>query len=36
MWGLLERDLSHPGLAPLRAWFDTYVPPEKRRAEAWA
>ena len=36
MWGLLERDLAHPGLAPLRAWFDTNVPPEKRRAEAWA
>ena len=36
MWGLLERDLSHPGLAALRAWFDTNVPPEKRRPEAWA
>ena len=22
MWGLLERDLAHPALAPVRAWFD--------------
>jgi aminoglycoside/choline kinase family phosphotransferase len=36
MWGLLERDLTHPGLSALRAWFDTNVPPEKRRPEAWA
>ena len=34
MWGLLERDLSHPALAPVRAWFDANVPPEKR-AQAW-
>lgn len=26
MWGLLERDLEHPGLAPLKHWFDTTVP----------
>jgi N-acetylmuramate 1-kinase len=30
MWGLLERDLAHPGLAPLKAWFDQNVPPEIR------
>ncbi|PZQ22670.1 MAG: aminoglycoside phosphotransferase [Sphingopyxis macrogoltabida] len=35
MWGLLERDLAHPALAPLKAWFDAYVPADKR-AEAWA
>jgi aminoglycoside/choline kinase family phosphotransferase len=35
MWGLLERDLGHPALAPVRDWFDRNVPPEKR-APAWA
>ena len=30
MWGLLERDLAHPGLAPLQAWFDEHIPPEIR------
>jgi len=34
MWGLLERDLAHPALVPVRQWFDANVPPEKR-AEAW-
>ena len=34
MWGLLERDLAHPALAPVRAWFDANVPAEKRAA-AW-
>ena len=34
MWGLLERDLRHPALEPVRAWFDRNVPPEKR-APAW-
>jgi aminoglycoside/choline kinase family phosphotransferase len=34
MWGLLERDLAHPALAPVRAWFDAHVPAGKR-AEAW-
>ncbi len=32
MWGLLERDLAHPSLAGLRAWFDANVPAEKRAA----
>src|SRR6476646_7091532 len=31
MWGLLERDLEHPTLAPVLAWFDANVPAEKRR-----
>jgi aminoglycoside/choline kinase family phosphotransferase len=35
MWGLLERDLAHPALAPVRAWFDANVPADKR-AVAWA
>jgi aminoglycoside/choline kinase family phosphotransferase len=26
MWGLLERDLEHPELAPLKAWFDKHIP----------
>ncbi len=26
MWRHLERDLEHPGLASLKAWFDRYVP----------
>jgi aminoglycoside/choline kinase family phosphotransferase len=34
MWGLLERDLAHPGLAPVKAWFDANVPPSARAA-AW-
>jgi aminoglycoside/choline kinase family phosphotransferase len=32
MWGLLERDLAHPALAPVRAWFDRYVPADRRGA----
>jgi N-acetylmuramate 1-kinase len=32
MWALLERDLAHPALAPVRAWFDRYVPADKRGA----
>ena len=34
MWGLLERDLAEPGLESVRAWFDAYVPADKR-ALAW-
>lgn len=30
MWGLLERDLAHPELAPLKAWFDQHIPAETR------
>lgn len=30
MWGLLERDLAHPELAPLKAWFDENIPAEVR------
>jgi hypothetical protein len=35
VWACLERNLSHPALAPVRAWFDANLPPEKRAA-AWA
>lgn len=31
VWRLLERNLSHPALADLRAWFDAWVPAEMRR-----
>ena len=34
MWGLLERDLAHPALAPVRAWFDANVP-QTARAAPW-
>lgn len=34
MWGLLERDLCHPALTPVRDWFDANVPPAARAA-AW-
>jgi len=30
VWGYLERDLAHPALAPVRAWFDANIPPEFR------
>lgn len=35
MWGLLERDLAAPHLAPVREWFDMNVPAEVRAA-AWS
>jgi hypothetical protein len=35
MWGLLERDLAAPQLAPVRAWFDANIAPE-HRAAPWA
>jgi hypothetical protein len=31
MWGLLERDLAQPHLAPVRAWFDENIASEHRR-----
>jgi N-acetylmuramate 1-kinase len=30
MWGLLERDLAHPGLAELKQWFDRHIPADVR------
>jgi hypothetical protein len=32
MWGLLERDLSQPGLKPVREWFDANVGADYRVA----
>lgn len=32
VWALLERDLTHPALAPVAAWFDANVPDEVRRS----
>jgi aminoglycoside/choline kinase family phosphotransferase len=34
VWGYLERNLAHPALAPVRAWFDSEIPAAKRAA-AW-
>ncbi|HEY5712909.1 MAG TPA: phosphotransferase [Allosphingosinicella sp.] len=34
VWGYLERNLAHPALAPVRAWFDANVP-AAGRAAAW-
>jgi N-acetylmuramate 1-kinase len=34
MWGLLERDLAHPSLAPVKGWFDANIP-ARARAAAW-
>lgn len=31
VWRLLERDLAHPALGRVRAWFDCAVAPEDRR-----
>lgn len=30
MWSLLERDLAHPALAPVKAWFDANIPHDRR------
>jgi N-acetylmuramate 1-kinase len=30
VWALLERDLAHPALAPVAAWFDANIPAELR------
>jgi aminoglycoside/choline kinase family phosphotransferase len=32
VWALLERDLMHPALAPVAAWFDANIPAELREA----
>jgi len=34
VWSHLERNLAHPALAPIRAWFDANVP-AAMRAAAW-
>ncbi len=30
IWSYVERNLAHPALAPIKAWFDANVPPEAR------
>ena len=30
MWGLLERDLAHPALAPVAQWFAANIPADQR------
>ena len=32
VWALLERDLTHPALAPVARWFDANIPSELRAA----
>ena len=32
VWALMERDLAHPALAPVAAWFETNIPAELRAA----
>lgn len=32
VWAALERDLAHPALEPVRAWFDANIPAELREA----
>lgn len=31
LWRLLEEELEQPALAPVRHWFDTWLPPAQRR-----
>jgi len=31
LWRLVERDVSHPALAPVRRWLDRHIPAELRR-----
>ncbi len=33
VWAYLERDLTHPALAGLRAWYDRVIPKDKRAVE---
>jgi len=30
LWRLIDNALAHPGLKPVKAWFDRYVPADKR------
>ncbi len=34
VWAYLERDIAHPALAPVKAWFDVNIP-APMRAAAW-
>jgi aminoglycoside/choline kinase family phosphotransferase len=30
VWRYLNRDLDHPALAPVKAWFDANIPADQR------
>lgn len=30
VWGLVEHDIAHPALAPVKAWLDREIPPDQR------
>jgi aminoglycoside/choline kinase family phosphotransferase len=32
VWAAMERDLAHPALAPVAAWFDANIPADVRAA----
>ncbi|MFP4243633.1 MAG: aminoglycoside phosphotransferase family protein [Ectothiorhodospira sp.] len=32
LWRLLEQELAHPALEPVRTWFDAHLPPGRRLA----
>ena len=36
VWRYLERDLTHPALAPVKQWIDGLVPPAWRGTAPWA
>lgn len=36
MWGLMERDLAHPALSDMKAWFDANIPAEVRARDLLA
>ena len=36
VWAMLERDLTHPALAPVARWFDANIPAELRQANGGA
>ncbi len=36
VWRNLERDLTHPALAPVKRWLDDRVPPAWRGPAPWA
>jgi aminoglycoside/choline kinase family phosphotransferase len=35
-WAVVDANLAHPALAPLKAWFDAHFPPARRRLEVEA
>lgn len=35
VWRLVERDIAHPALAPIKHWLDRHIPPGRRRMPAF-